>query len=110
MWTPLAMPACKGNDFATDRTQCLSRFSRHRYHGAMKAYSVVFECPRGGHNINLQRRLSQPSLSVTEAMTIFGKLELSCPEPGCGWHGKASSTKVMQIVPFIWILAPASTN
>ena len=69
----------------------------------MKAYSVVFECPKGGHNINLQRKLSQPSLSATEAMTMFGNLEISCPDEVCGWHGKASSTKVVQIVPFTWI-------
>ena len=70
----------------------------------MKAYSVVFECPKGGHNINLQRKLSQPSLSATEAMTKFGKLEISCPDEVCGWHGKASSTKVVQIMPFTWIV------
>jgi hypothetical protein len=71
----------------------------------MNAYSVVFECPKGGHNINLQRKLSKTSLSVSEAMTIFGKLEISCPNETCGWHGKASRTKVIQITPFNWILA-----
>ena len=76
----------------------------------MKAYSIVFECPKGGHNINLQRKLSQTSLSLTEAMTKFGNLEISCPDPGCGWHGKASKTKITQVVPFNWILAPASAN
>jgi hypothetical protein len=80
------------------------------YHGVMKAYSIVFECPKGGHNINLQRKLSKPSLSTKEVMTMFGNLEICCPGEGCGWRGKASKTKVVQIDSFNWILAPASAN
>ena len=36
-----------------------------------KAYRVVFECPKGGHNINLQRKCTKPSLSEIEAMEMF---------------------------------------
>ena len=60
----------------------------------MNAHSVVFERPKGGHHINLQQpKVSKSSLSVTEAMTMFGTLEISCSDPACGWHGKASRTK-----------------
>lgn len=98
------------NDFTTMLWNARGVFSRHGYHGGMNAYSVVFECPKGGHHINVQRKVSKSSLSVTEAMTMFGKLEISCSDPACGWHGKASRTNVVQIVPFNWIFAPASAN
>jgi hypothetical protein len=68
------------------------------------AYQIVFECPHG-HNINLQKKCGNVSLSQAEAMKLFGDEELSCK---CGWHGKASETKVVRILPFNWILSPAT--
>ena len=52
-----------------------------------QAYRIVFACPKGGHNINLQRKYSKPALSEDEAMKIFGKEKISCEDPRCGWHG-----------------------
>ena|SRR3974377_130293 len=71
------------------------------------AYRIVFECPNG-HNINLQRKCGNGSLSETEAMKLFGHEELSCPHANCDWHGKASQAKLRRILPFTWILAPAT--
>jgi hypothetical protein len=68
------------------------------------AYRIVFECPNG-HNINLQKKCGNVSLSETEAMKLFGGEELSCPYANCGWHGKASKAKLRRILPFNWILA-----
>jgi hypothetical protein len=76
----------------------------------MKAYRIVFECPKGGHYINLQRKLSQPTLSATEATAMFRNVKICCTHHECGWRGKASKTKVVQIESFNWILAPASVN
>jgi hypothetical protein len=73
-----------------------------------KAYRVVFECPKSRHNINLERKCSNPSLSETEAMEMFGDEEISCTNPNCGWHGKASTTKLLRILPFNWVLSPAT--
>lgn len=70
------------------------------------AYRIVFECPKGRHNINLQKKCSTP-LSEAEAMELFGDEQLSCSNPNCGWHGKASKTKVLRILPFNWILSAA---
>lgn len=70
-----------------------------------KAYQIVFECPKGGHNINLQRKCTKTSLSETEAMTIFGNEEIFCASPKCGWHGKASKTKLLRILPFNWVFS-----
>ena len=39
---------------------------------------------------------------------MFAREEISCNEPGCGWHGKASRMKLRQIVPFDWIYSPAT--
>lgn len=72
------------------------------------AYRFVFQCPKDHHNINLQKRGGPVSLSESEVMRIYGNEELSCPTPNCGWHGKASKTKLLQILPFNWILSPTS--
>jgi hypothetical protein len=71
------------------------------------AYRIVFECPNG-HNINLQKKCGNVSLSETEAMKLFGDEELACPYANCGWHGKASEAKLRRILPFNWILAPVN--
>jgi hypothetical protein len=71
------------------------------------AYQIVFECPNGRHNINLQKKCSS-SLSEAEAMKRFGDEELSCANPHCGWHGKASKTKLLRILPFNWIFSPTA--
>lgn len=71
------------------------------------AYRIVFECPKG-HNINLQKKCGNASLSETEAMKLFGDEELLCPYASCGWHGKASKAKLRRILPFNWILAPVT--
>ena len=71
------------------------------------AYRIVFECPNG-HSINLQKKCSNVSLSETEAMKLFGDEKLSCSHANCGWQGKASEAKLRRILPFNWILAPAT--
>ncbi|HUK52434.1 MAG TPA: hypothetical protein VL099_03980 [Candidatus Binatia bacterium] len=73
-----------------------------------QAYQVVFECPKGGHSINLQRRYPRASLSEDEAIKLFGNEEISCQSPKCGWRGKVSKTKLLRILPFNWIFSPAS--
>ena len=73
-----------------------------------RAYQVVFECPKGGHQINLQRKCAQASLSEDEAIKLFGNEQISCQSPKCGWRGKVSKTKLLRILPFNWILSPAS--
>jgi len=79
------------------------------YNDAMnKAYRLVFACPKGGHQINVQRKCFVPSLSETEAMKIFGNEDISCESPKCGWRGKASKTRILRILPFDWIFSPAS--
>ena len=72
------------------------------------AYRIVFECPKDRHNINLQKKCSNRSLSETDAMKMFGNEDISCTNPACGWHGKASRTRLLRILPFDWILAPAT--
>jgi hypothetical protein len=69
------------------------------------AYRIVFECPVSRHNINLERKCSSQSLSEDQAMEMFGDEDLSCANPNCGWHGKASKTKLLRILPFNWILS-----
>ena len=71
------------------------------------AYRIVFQCPKG-HNINLQRKCGNASLSETEAMKLFGDEELSCLHANCGWHGKASEATLRRILPFNWIFAPVT--
>ena len=73
-----------------------------------KAYRLVFECPKSRHTINLQRKCSQTSLSQIEAMEIFGEEQIVCAAPACGWHGKASKTKLLRILPFDWVLSTAT--
>lgn len=73
-----------------------------------QAYRVVFECPKGGHNINVQRRCAKASLTEAEAKLMFKKEEITCGDPHCGWRGKASRTKLLRILPFNWILSPAN--
>lgn len=73
-----------------------------------RAYQIVFKCPKGRHNINLQKRCAKSSLSEIEAMQMFGNEEISCSDPSCRWHGKASKSEVLRIVPFNWILSPAT--
>ena len=72
------------------------------------AYRIVFECPKGRHNINLQKKCTSRSLSEDEAMETFGNEEIACTSPNCGWHGKASKTKLLRILPFDRILSPAT--
>jgi hypothetical protein len=74
-----------------------------------KAYRVVFLCPKGGHNINLQRKCSKATLSENEAMKMFRNEKISCSDPHCGWHGKVFQTKLLRILPFTWILSPATS-
>jgi hypothetical protein len=71
------------------------------------AYRIVYECPNG-HQINLQKKCDTVSLTEAEAMTLFGDEELSCTKPDCHWHGKASKARILRLLPFNWILAPAS--
>jgi hypothetical protein len=71
------------------------------------AYRFVFECPNG-HNINLQRKCTKESLSESEALELFGHIEVSCDKLKCGWHGKASNARLLRILPFNWILSPVS--
>ena len=73
-----------------------------------KAYRIVFECPKGGHDINFQRKCSAASLSDDQAMKMFGDEQLSCTDPNCGWHGKASKTRLLRIMPFYWVLSPTT--
>ena len=73
-----------------------------------KAYRLVFACPKGNHHINLQRKCTRPSLSENEAMKIFGNEDISCESPECGWHGKASKTKILRILPFDWVFSSVS--
>jgi hypothetical protein len=73
-----------------------------------KAYQLVFECPKGRHTINLQRKCFRPSLSQSEAMEMFGDAQIACADPHCGWHGKASKTKLLRILPFDWVISPAT--
>jgi len=71
------------------------------------AYRIVFACPKG-HNINLQKKCKNTSLSEAEAMKMFGNETLSCDNPHCGWHGKASKTKLLRILRFDWVLSPVA--
>jgi hypothetical protein len=73
-----------------------------------QAYRVVFECPKSGHNINLQKKCAKPSLSEEEAREMFADEKVSCSHPGCEWRGKASQTKLLRILPFKWIFSPAA--
>jgi hypothetical protein len=43
-----------------------------------------------------------------EAMEMFGDEQISCTNPDCGWHGKASKTKLLRILPFYWVLSPTT--
>jgi len=70
------------------------------------AYQVVFECPKGGHTVSLQRKSPKTSLSEVEAKKMFEGEEISCGH--CGWHGKVSKMRLRQIVPFNWIYSPAT--
>jgi hypothetical protein len=70
----------------------------------INAYRFVLECPNG-HNINLQRKCERESLSETEAMEIFGDEDVSCRKLDCGWQGKASKARLLQIMPFKPFLA-----
>jgi len=72
-----------------------------------KAYRFIFVCPKGGHDISLQRKCSRAWLSELEAMELLGGEEISCAHPHCGWRGKASKTKLRRILPFNWIFSPA---
>ena len=71
------------------------------------AYRIVFECPKDRKNINLQKKCSNISLSESDAMKMFGNEEIACTNPNCGWHGKARRTRLLRILPFDWVLAPA---
>jgi hypothetical protein len=73
------------------------------------AYRFVLECPKG-HNINIERKCSRESLSETEAMQMFGDVELSCQKLKCGWRGKASTARLLRILPFRWILSPLAAT
>jgi hypothetical protein len=73
-----------------------------------QAYRIVFECPCSHHNINFQRKLSKSSLSDEEALEMFGHEEISCTSEKCGWRGRASSARILRILPFIWVFQPAA--
>lgn len=75
--------------------------------GVNKAYQFVFVCPKGGHDITLQRKCSRTSLSEPEAMELFGREVISCTNPHCGWRGKALKAELRRILPFDWIFSPA---
>jgi len=68
------------------------------------AYQVVFECPKGGHKISLQRKSPKTSLSEVEVRKIFEGEEISCDR--CGWRGRVSKMRLRQILPFNWIYSP----
>jgi hypothetical protein len=70
-------------------------------------YRFVLECPNG-HYINLQRKCTKEALSETEALEMFGEVEVFCEKLKCGWHGKASKARLLRILPFNWILSPVS--
>jgi hypothetical protein len=70
-----------------------------------KAYRFVLECPKG-HSMHFERKCARESLSQSEAMEIFGNVELSCERLKCGWHGKASKARLLRILPFNWVLSP----
>jgi hypothetical protein len=72
------------------------------------AYRIVFECPKDRKNINLEKKCRSTSLSETDAMKMFGNEEIACTNPACGWHGKARRTRLLRILPFDWVLAPAT--
>jgi hypothetical protein len=72
------------------------------------AYRIVFECPKDRKNINLQKKCSNTSLSESDAMKMFGNEDIACTNPACGWHGKARRTRLLRILPFDWVLAPAT--
>ena len=72
-----------------------------------KAYRFVFVCPKGGHDISLERKCARASLSEVEAMELFVGEKISCASPQCGWRGKASKAKLRRILPFNWIFSPA---
>lgn len=71
-----------------------------------KAYQLVFECPKGGHNVSLQRKSRKTSLSEVEAKEMFEGVEISCGH--CDWHGKVSKMRLRQIVPFDWVYSPSA--
>jgi hypothetical protein len=73
-----------------------------------KAYRIVFECPRGFHNINVQKKSPKSTLSEAEAKAMFVHEEILCNEPHCGWKGRAARLKLRQIVPFDWIYSPVA--
>jgi hypothetical protein len=74
-----------------------------------KAYRVVFECPKGGHTVNLQRKCAKPSLSEVEALELFGDEKISCESPNCGWNGKVSKMRLLRILPFNWVFSPTTS-
>ena len=76
--------------------------------GVNRAYQIIFKCPKGRHNINLQRKCISASLSETEVMEMFGNEQITCGDPSCRWHGKASKLEVLRIIPFNWILSPVT--
>src|ERR1700731_4178831 len=64
------------------------------------AYRIVFECPKDRKNINLEKKCRNISLSESDAMKMFGNEDITCTNPNCGWHGKASRTRLLRILPF----------
>ena len=73
-----------------------------------RAYQIVFRCPKSSHTINLPKKCAKPSLSEDEAIELVGDEEIFCSDPRCRWHGKASKSELLRIVPFNWILSPAT--
>jgi len=68
------------------------------------AYQFTFECPKGGHKISLQRRSVEMNLSESDVKKMLVGQDISCCEHNCGWRGKASRLKLLQITPFQWIV------
>ena len=71
------------------------------------AYQFVFQCPNG-HTITLKRKFAKGVLSEAEAMEILRREDVSCKEKSCRWHGKAVKAKLLQVLPFTWVLSSNS--
>lgn len=73
-----------------------------------RAYQILFKCPKSRHTISLQKKCQKPALSQAEAMEMFGNEEIFCTDANCRWHGKASKSEFLRIVPFTWIVSTAT--
>ncbi len=67
-------------------------------------FRFVFECPTCRHNINLQKTCIRTALKEGDVFELFGHNEMSCAAANCGWRGKVSAAKLLQITSFQWIV------